>query len=225
MRTIKNVVVDFEFCKVNKKQRSLTGTHLYQEIIEFGAIMLDENMNIIGKFQKFVKPQYGTVSAFISNLTGIAPDMLEEEQPFNKVLTEFLQWIGNTDFQIASWSMSDYRQLYEEICDKCADEDYSYIFDGWMDIQREFGDRIGYKAALSLENAMSAIDERFEGKAHDALVDAENTALLVSLLADKKQFDIRTKTMQELLKPSEEEGTTLGSMFGDLFAEWGYALG
>lgn len=78
---------------------------------------------------------------------------------------------------------------------------------------------------MSLENAMSAIDERFEGKAHDALVDAENTALLVSLLADKKQFDIRTKTMQELLKPSEEEGTTLGSMFGDLFAEWGYALG
>lgn len=94
MRNIKNVVVDFEFCKVNKKQRSLTGTHLYQEIIEFGAIMLDENMNVIGKFQKFVKPQYGTVSAFISNLTGIAPDMLEEEQPFNEVLTEFLQWIG-----------------------------------------------------------------------------------------------------------------------------------
>ncbi|MBS4931733.1 MAG: hypothetical protein KH020_10520 [Clostridiales bacterium] len=70
---------------------------------------------------------------------------------------------------------------------------------------------------------MSAIDESFEGKAHDALVDAENTALLVSLLADKKQFDKRTKTLQELLKPSEEVNT-LGNMFGELFTQFGYSF-
>lgn len=224
MKNTKNVVVDFEFCKVSKKQRSMAGTQLHQEIIEFGAVMLDEHMNVIGRFQKFVKPQYGTVSSFISNLTGITSEMLENEMHFQEVMAAFVRWIGDSDFQMASWSMSDYRQLSEEILDKC-EEDYSYIFDAWRDVQKEYANGIGFDGVLSLKNAMSSIDENFEGKAHDALADAENTALLVTLLADKKSFDKRTKNLQDLLKPTVESGNTLGSMFGDLFAEWGYALG
>ena len=224
MKNTKNVVVDFEFCKVSKKQRSMAGTQLHQEIIEFGAVMLDEHMNVIGRFQKFVKPQYGTVSSFISNLTGITSEMLENEMHFQEVMAAFVRWIGDSDFQMASWSMSDYRQLSEEILDKC-EEDYSYIFDAWRDVQKEYANGIGFDGVLSLKNAMSSIDENFEGKAHDALADAENTALLVTLLADKKSFDKRTKNLQDLLKPTVESGNTLGSMFGDMFAEWGYALG
>lgn len=224
MRSTKNVVVDFEFCRVSKKQRSMAGTQLHQEIIEFGAVMLDEHMNVIGRFQKFVKPQYGTVSPFISNLTGITSEMLENEMYFPEVMAAFVRWIGDSDFQMASWSMSDYRQLSEEILDKC-EEDYSYIFDAWRDIQKEYANGIGFDGVLSLKNAMSSIDENFEGKAHDALADAENTALLVALLADKKQFDKRTKNLQDLLKPTAETGNTLGRMFEDFFAEWGYALG
>lgn len=220
----RNIVIDFEFCKVSKKQRSMAGTQLHQEIIEFGAVMLDDHMNVIERFRKFVKPQYGTVSPFISDLTGITSETLENQMYFPEVMAAFVHWIGDSDFQMASWSMNDYRQLSEEILDKC-EEDYSYIFDAWRDIQKEYADRIGFDGVLSLKNAMSSIDENFEGKAHDALADAENTALLVALLADKKQFDDRTKNLQDLLKPAVNTGNTLGSMFGELFAEWGYALG
>lgn len=220
---MRSIIVDFEFCTVNKKQRNITGTKLYHEIIEFGAVMLDEDMNVLGRFQKFVKPQYGKVSADITRLTGITSMMLENEMKFSDVMEAFVKWIGYEKFQICSWSMSDFKQLSVEVAEKCPENDYEYIFDGWRDTQREFGDGIGYEGSLSLKNAMSAIDESFEGKAHDALVDAENTALLVSLLADKKQFDKRTKTLQELLKPSEEVNT-LGNMFGELFAQFGYSF-
>lgn len=215
---MKSVIVDFEFCNVNGNQRKNTGSHLYHEIIEFGAVMLDEKQNIIGRFQKFVKPQVGSLTAGITALTGITMDMLAEEMDFVQVLDAFVKWIGEGEYEICSWSMSDFEQLTYEISEKCESSDYEDLFRGWRDIQREFGDGIGYTGALSLKHAMSSIDETFEGKAHDALADAENTASLAILLADKETFDKRTKTLQEILNPPEE-GNTLESMFGELFAQ------
>ena len=143
--------------------------------------------------------------------------MLEHEENFLEVLEAFVHWIGSGEAEICSWSMSDQRQLYAEMQEK-TDGQYADVFKNWRDIQREFGDGIGYDGMLSLKNAMSSIDEKFEGKAHDALVDAENTAGLVALLADRQRFDKRTRPLRELLKPVEE--VTLGSMFADLFAQF-----
>jgi len=215
---MKSIVVDFEFCNVTRKERDRIGTGLYREIIEFGAVMLDEKMNVLGRFQRFVKPQFGTVSSKITKLTGITNDMLENENNFLNVLEAFVKWIGKGVFEVCSWSMSDYTQLLSEVQEKCSVDTYDSLFRNWRDVQREFSDGIGYKGVLSLKNAMSSIDEKFEGKAHNALADAENTADLVNLLSDKKLFDKRTKPLQELLRPSEEENT-LGSMFADFFAQ------
>ena len=43
-----------------------------QEIIQIGAVKLDENLNIIEPFNRLVKPSiYGHISPFITELTGL----------------------------------------------------------------------------------------------------------------------------------------------------------
>lgn len=62
----KYVIVDLEMCNVNSKE-----TELRHEIIQIGAVLLDESYNIISNYMTYVSPQFGQINKFIENLTGI----------------------------------------------------------------------------------------------------------------------------------------------------------
>lgn len=217
-KSMKTIVLDLEFCKVKKGERK-NAFPLKEEIIEIGAIMLDEEMQEINYYKSYIKPDYSSVSPYIQNLTGITNEMLSDKRSFAEVIREFVAWIGDDEFQIHSWSMSDYYQLFNEIEKKMNINEYQRLFDGWVDDQKAFAKALGIEYELSLSYAISSIDENFEGAAHDALNDAKNTARIVALMADKDEFNHRMKSIQELFKP-KESGTTLGSMFGDIFANF-----
>ena len=56
----KYVVVDFEMCDVPKgavREHYNYGT----EIIEIGAVLLDDSLNIVDNFKSYVAPQYGHI--------------------------------------------------------------------------------------------------------------------------------------------------------------------
>ena len=60
------VVVDLEMCRVPAKMRK---EYRYRhEIIQIGAALMDENLNVVDKFSEYVKPQYGYLDDFISKL-------------------------------------------------------------------------------------------------------------------------------------------------------------
>ena len=76
------------------------------EIIEIGAIKFSGN-NVLDIFNKLVKPEQ-PVSQNISELTGITPEMLENEPPVKPVLAKFREFAGdsilvahNADFDIS----------------------------------------------------------------------------------------------------------------------------
>ena len=212
---MRTVVIDLEFCKVKKCNKEIAFP-LREEIIEIGAIMLDDNMAEIRVFKSYIKPEYSVVSKRIENLTGISNELLEDKASFTKVFLEFYEWLGDDEYQIHSWSMTDYYQLKAEVSKKLDIEQYEKIFSDWVDDQREFSKEIGVDKELSLTCAVSAIDEKFDGKAHDALTDARNTAKIVTLLSDRSKFEKRMKPIKELFN-SEPSEDTLGSLFPALF--------
>lgn len=63
------------------------------EIIEIGAIKVKNN-KVTEKFHSLIKPNY-KIDAFITNLTGITNDMVEEAPRIDEVLEKFLNFIGN----------------------------------------------------------------------------------------------------------------------------------
>jgi len=213
---MKKVILDLEFNPIAKKDREEQKI-ISNEIIEFGAVMIDKDGNVLGQFQKFVKPRFALLAPRISRLTGITDEMLAEAEVFADVFAAFLLWLGAEDYEIYSWSMSDFRQLRDEADAKLAYPADTYLFSHWHDTQKEFSDKLGYQGIVSLKTAMSAIDQGFEGKAHDALADAENTAGLVALMVDEKKFNQRTGIIQDLFSEKEGFGNVLGSMFADFF--------
>ena len=208
-----HIVIDLE---MNPVQRSLKEIRRFilDEVIEFGAVKLDENYKQIDEFQSYVKPEFSEITKHITKLTGITNETVADKNTFEVEFQKFFEWIGGWDMKIYSWSASDIKQLKNECAYKLPNFDVDRLERQWIDIQKEFDDRIGLHNSLSLKYAVGAMDRNFEGTAHTALADAANAAAILSLMQDDAAF---FKTMQpviDMLKPKK-----LSQSIGDLFPE------
>lgn len=173
----RHVVVDLEMCKVTKIQRTKE-FKLGSEIIQIGAVLLDDDNNEIDSFSTYVKPAFGRLNNFITNLTGITEYDLKDAPLLESALTEFMEWVPN-DAIAVSWSHSDDNQIRKEVLAKNIDiVGLSELLDSWEDCQATFSEKMNAEKAYNLTEALNIADIYYEDGAHDGLVDAKNTALL-----------------------------------------------
>ena len=102
-----------------------------------------------------------------------------------------MQWIGDNDTVFYSWSMTDYHQIRNEICLKCEDEArWGRVLDqaNWIDYQEIFGKRIKSTRPMKLSEALALAEVDTEGREHDGLADAYNTACMISKLEIHKDY-------------------------------------
>ena len=85
------------------------------EVIEFGAVKLDENLNIIDSFSSFVKPQIEKkLRSRVKTLTNISNDDVKNAEIFEAVSHDFARWVGQDDDTIVmSWGDMDIRVLID----------------------------------------------------------------------------------------------------------------
>lgn len=180
--------------------------------------MLNESLEEVAEFKEYIKPIYNPISEKYSTLTGITNEMVEDSPSFEEGMLHFFQWCeeksqGNS-YIIYAWSENDYRQFVNELELKgISKEPFRKILIKWRDLQREYSDMLGIEREISLEVAVSSIEESFQGKMHDALWDARNTAMIFNVSRDEEKFNRVMKPLIELMKPSEELTYTLGDMF------------
>ena len=214
------VVIDVEMCRVPGRIRLQEFPHT-NEIIQIGAVMMNEAYERIAEFSSFVRPDYGKISGFIRNLTGITEQDVRHAPSLEQTLRAMLGWIGNRDVIFCAWSETDYTQIRDEIEAKGLDREAFALFleeRRWIDYQKIAGERFGAEKPVSLTNAIRAAQLRPEGQAHDGLTDAWNTARLIEKLE-------RNPDMQFSLDCLEEEdeyiplGFSLGNMLGGLQLE------
>ena len=66
-----HIIIDFEMNPVAKGNREIRQV-LKKEIIEIGAIMLNEEHEVVDRFECYVCPKYNSkITKYIANLTGI----------------------------------------------------------------------------------------------------------------------------------------------------------
>lgn len=147
------------------------------EIIQIGAVKLDENLEIISTFNKYVKPSlYKEIHPFIHELTGISTDMLNDKELFPCVYNEFMKFIGHDDFVMCVWGLDDIKQLLKNI--HFHELNSNNNLKRYIDIQsmasKEFntpkGNRLGLKTAVEYWNIP------VENDFHNAINDAVYTA-------------------------------------------------
>ena len=174
------VVIDLEMCRVPKSMKKQYG---YKNgIIQIGAVLMDSNLDVTDKFNRYVKPQYGELDGYISKLTGITDENLKDAPYITTALNEFLEWLPDDEVVAVSWGDADEHQFRKELEAKeiVVDSRFMNLLDNWIDCQPQFTSKMktDTKKQYSLEEALIATDICTDGRAHNGLDDAYNTALL-----------------------------------------------
>ena len=168
-------ILDLEMCRVpqDEKTREL---EYEDELIQIGAVLLNGEYEITDTFMTYVSTQFGSIDPFIENLTGISPDEIKDAPNCEKALNMFVEWLPE-DAVIVCWSDNDEEQIKKELAMKnLTIPGLDKYFETWTDCQRTFSRRTDADKVYNLTEAMNIADIVFEDGAHDALVDARNTA-------------------------------------------------
>ena len=148
------------------------------EIIAVGAVKLDLATGVIeDRIHYLVQPEIDEVSEFCTQLTGITADMLRKQgRPLTSVLDSLRQRMGGHHKVYASWG-NDAEVLAQECQRKAIESPINQslnIASLYMLRLRHQGHRLG------LQKAMRKSGLEFQGTAHNALVDSENLARLIT---------------------------------------------
>ena len=106
------IVFDLEWNQSpNGKEDSVD--HLPFEIIEIGAVKLDEGFCQVGEFHKLIRPQvYKKLHFKISEVTHMDMRKLcQEGQRFEDVIREFVEWCGEEEYCFCTWGSMDLTEL------------------------------------------------------------------------------------------------------------------
>lgn len=210
------VILDLEMNKIQKEykeERKICNT----EVIEFGAVMLDEQFKQISDFQTYVQPQYNQgIENVITQLTGITNKMVAKAPVFTEAFAQFTDWCNSFEgeCQIQSWSTNDYYQIMREVKLKeyqLSDREEALLAD-WKDFQKEYMEKVGLSRCVSLGQALDYAGEIFQGRQHDAFDDAKNTAELFIIIRNDELFENRMHAVTEALRPTQFK-STLKDMF------------
>ena len=88
-----HIMIDLEMNKIDKQQRG--DIKLSSELIEIGAVKMDDQFEVIDQYQTYVAPDYGAMDHRIIALTGITDDKLVGAPRFAKAMDDFAEWIGS----------------------------------------------------------------------------------------------------------------------------------
>lgn len=209
-------MIDLEMNKIEKQWRGKN--KLSSELIEIGAVRMDEHYEVIDTYQSYVKPEFGAMDAVIIELTGITDDKVKDAPGFADAMDDFSEWIGSEETRFYSWSMSDIRQFQHEALFKSYPGDIIQRMEShWTDFQEEFRRLLGLHHRIKLSYAVSAADYEFKGAQHTALADAVNTAQILRLSKDPERFQTVMKPVLDLVSRERKE-QTLMDMCPEFFA-------
>ena len=209
-------MIDLAMKKIEKPWRGKN--KLSSELIEIGAVRMDDSFAVVDTYQSYVKPEFGPMDAVIIDLTGITDDKVKDAPEFFEAMDDFAAWIGPEETQFYSWSMSDIRQFQHEALFKSyPGEIIQRMESHWTDFQEEFRRLLGLHHRIKLSYAVSAADYEFQGAQHTALADAVNTAEILRLSKDPERFQTVMKPVLDLVSQERQE-QTLMDMCPDFFA-------
>ena len=179
------IVIDLEFNNLEGIHRyypnifaekpELKSLELDNEIIEIGAIKLDNYMKPLKEFKAYIKPMVIPVlNPKISEITNITEDDLKDGLTFEEGIEKLQDLIDEGDI-ICSWAKDD----IIEIINNAVFFKYNNLnwLKNYLDLQEYSTKILGKKKSLSLKSALDELKIKVDNsKLHDALNDAVYTS-------------------------------------------------
>lgn len=176
-------------------------TDLLFEIVEIGAVKLDDRCVMTGEFSRLIKPEvYHEMHLITSRLIHLQMQELERGRPFAEVAEEFLSWCGTEEALFCTWGSLDLTELQKNM-------DYFHMTPlsegplAFLDVQKLFS--ITYedgKLRRSLEYAVDALQIEKDIPFHRAFSDAYYTARILKAIAEEKP-EVLKKVSYDIYRP------------------------
>jgi inhibitor of KinA sporulation pathway (predicted exonuclease) len=180
------IIYDLEFNQKNtnleeidnssKETESNNGSNIPFEIIQIGALKLDENFQTLSTFNSLIKPTvYKSIHPYVENLTKITASKVASCKKFIDVHNDFLNFLGDDDIILCVWGIGDVKELFKNL--KFYNLSTSYI-SKYIDVQRYASKYLKAPkgSKIGLRNAIDILNIPIIGEFHDALNDAYYTA-------------------------------------------------
>lgn len=181
------VVFDLEWNQA-ADLRTRTANSLLFEIIEIGAVRLNENREQVGEFHELIRPQvFHTMNQVTGELIHLKMEQLENCRPFSEVAADFVRWCGR-DFIFCTWGSLDLTELQKNM-DYYNMTPVSERTLKYYDVQKLFSiafeDR---KSRRTLQYAVDFLHIRKDVAFHRAYTDAHYTAEIIRNIRDNRVF-------------------------------------
>jgi inhibitor of KinA sporulation pathway (predicted exonuclease) len=178
------IVFDLEFNQAwdIEENESHTNSKCPFEIIQIGAVQLDEKLQVISTFDNLVKPElYTSLHPFVRQLTGITTEKLTYAKAFKDIFIEFTQFI-NSESILCTWGISDMKELLRNI--KYHRLDTSIITKQYINIQPYVSKYLNCPKGtnVGLRNAAELLNIPLGSKFHNALNDAFYTSEIFRII-------------------------------------------
>ena len=148
-----------------------------REIIEIGAVKLNDQFSIIDEFQQFVRPTINRhLTKFCIELTSITQNDVKAAEPLEIVIRQFEAWIVNEgqDFQMISWGQFDKDQILKECTLKRIETPMESILQHHVNLKYVFAKKRKMKQ-FGMSTALKILSITLEGSHHRGIDDARNT--------------------------------------------------
>lgn len=211
------IFVDFEMtCIDNRKASVIENTNTCREIIEIGAVRIDDQGMITDRFTQLVKAEWEeNITKRCTQITGITKDTLKDAPLLAEALVLFENWVGKEEVKFYAWGDDDLVQLKLECKFKGLYDPLPTCYKRWRNYQRIFMKLFNISRSISLKDAINMVGFDFEGKQHSAVDDAYNTARILLMTLDKEKY----QELKQKISEAYNTEVTLSSSIGDLLAE------
>ena len=184
------IVFDLEWNQGREGKQGQKHEDIPFEIIEIGAMKLDENKNVIGEFHQLIRPSvYKDMHYITQNMMHIHIKDLKKGLSFREAMEMFLEWCGE-DYMFCTWGGLDLLELQRNM--RYYDmEPLSHGPICFLDVQKLFS--IAFeedkKSRRALEYAVSELSIEKDIAFHRAFSDAYYTAkILQKIPTDVEEY-------------------------------------
>ena len=163
----------------------------FNEIIEVGAVKVNENMQILDEFRAAIKPVVSKkLSSIVTDLTNITAEELEDGTTFAGMMRQLSFWIGAEPSTVLTWSTTDLLVLMENCRFFYGQQEIPFL-KNYMDFQVYAQHRMGVDTSQQLGLARAGellgIPED-DMSLHRALDDSKLTAAILQKVYDADSF-------------------------------------
>lgn len=182
------------------------GDRLIFEVIQIGAVKLDESLNIVDSISLPVKPtHYVRIHPRIRRMTGLDAEVFEEAPYFSEAIERFADWCGE-QYALLTWGCDDVSVLNQNMTFFECETQLAPLYDIQMLFSEAFEhgkDRKGLSSAMEF----LGIEQDEQRTFHNALHDAYYTALVFQKLPEPEKVLKFRETPRPLIHMNRRDRT------------------